>query len=760
MRTPEAASEVEKEPQIDEEAFNFSLREGGEDSILPEPLKKDVPPEEEDEPEEEDPHIDLKALEGLDPTQEPEPEPEQEKEEEGVELPREAPVASLDFSKLRESIRKTRAVAENGEDIPKHFGEASSVPDLGDVQIRAYPDIFAHYPIGTDGFYVHVERKMPKTFQGVSILGVQRPIEESLPFTDFAGRYGMGQYALTVYGPLKNRRLGNDGRVMTKAYTKPIRTDVPDPFGDNPPNPEMATILGPDEEDNEDEDMNRAEATKLHRKPPANEAEAEIHKATLDHQERRWEMRQRMLEKKEEREKQRQEEEEEKRRSEEREQHSLLQTLMQQLFEQQKTSKGTQADTLEGLAHVVAAMKPQGPSEDEIKRLNDLLSQERESNRREMDVLKEAHQKAFEDERRRWEDRLRDIETHYRQRIDDSDRRARETVEAERKETSRRLEDLRGQYESRLADERRQHDRDLANKGETFGMQSQTLEQGYKLQMQVQMNEVARLQQENQELKQSLTEEKNRSIADRIQDFSQTAEALGFSKDEGGGPKDWKEMLGETAMGLVQQAPGLAQNIVSTLRPPQQTQQVPQLPPHQASAPAPQMPAFATEGVNMDFDTTEPPFQPGEDPLARQFMSDPQMQASQMPEGMQGQPQGGLPSQPSPEAASQMTSLANSEQLEQNPDEMISDEQILQFAGDFREAFEAGKTPEQLGEEVFQQAGGPLVMRTILASLSVERVLSVLQSSEDGDSDPLVRRDGQQYLKALWEQLHAKVAVS
>src|SRR6187551_1210000 len=118
--------------------------------------------------------------------------------------------------------------------------------DKSDGNIRNLNDIMATFPIGSpEGHFVQVERRAPRLYGGQVIQGTQRPLIGPMDMAVFSAQYGSGTYYLTVYGPTKSKQRDANGDIRSKALTKPIRVDVPDPFRQNPPNPDMANVAAP-----------------------------------------------------------------------------------------------------------------------------------------------------------------------------------------------------------------------------------------------------------------------------------------------------------------------------------------------------------------------------------------------------------------------------------------------------------------------------------------------------------------------------------
>lgn len=684
------------------------------------------------------------------------------------------PVQDLDA--LRAAIGRQKGPASFGAtpqaarsslgDLPASMGIDHSIfqDDLSDGKVRNFDDLFSRYPIGDGEFLVYVDRKNPSIHQGRKIGGMQKAIMFPMDHEMFAKTYGSGVYLLTVYGPAPGRQLDKEGNLKRKAFTKPIKVEVPDPYKNNPPVLEMAEVGG--EEDN----------MYAIRRGGATDADAEIEKTRMEtelqkeERTRQWEERQR--ERAERKEQQRLEEE----RAAQTQSTRLVEKMMEQQAKELQSLRSKSTTELGGMAQVIAALQPKGPSDLELQRLQQDLSEERRRSTEELGRLREAHAQEVM--------RLRD--DHARILREDRERAERDRTERDRI-TQKQLDDLRSemnhrvdmldrQHKERLSDEQRQHDRDLATAREMGNHTTATIGSTFEMRLEVMRNEITRLNNDLAQTRSELEIEKSKSLADRVEEFAGAAEALGYAKDEGG-EKSWKEMLGEAAVGLVQNAPQLAANVMSTLK--QQNQQMPLLraAPGAGAIPMGQNygPVFATEGIDADlgYSQSSPVIYPGQDPLGdyqppgsaapaevwedvSDFESEPEIVAEQRPKRKPKSPKAPVvvPEQATPE---QTQALVQAKQKEQdNPGSMnISDEDIVQFSEMFRSALLQGASPDEFADSTIKQLG-PLMSAAVVKEISVKRVTSVLQGQPDGDKDPLIRRDGQKFLNKVWELVSKK----
>lgn len=94
---------------------------------------------------------------------------------------------------------------------------------------RTFADLFAMWPqIGQEGkeeFHVRVERELPKTYRDVNCAGYIGRIYNKITEEEFIQTYGGQKYKLAVYGPVTKR--DGSGEKIIKALCQPITHQVP-----------------------------------------------------------------------------------------------------------------------------------------------------------------------------------------------------------------------------------------------------------------------------------------------------------------------------------------------------------------------------------------------------------------------------------------------------------------------------------------------------------------------------------------------------
>ena len=689
-------------------------------------------------------------------------------------------------------------------DVPPPPGRIESrerptvLRDEGDETLRNLTDLISEYggALTAQTCFIRVERLKPPVYDGLSIKGLQRRIDEPITEQDFIEIYGGGTYELVVYGPSqRGHRVDASGRTLHRRLTRPITVIIPNHY---PPN--IDAVVQEDDDD-EAHDM-------LTRGVRRTTADAKIHEVDIMHHERREERDRRET-------RERIEEERSRVRDAERSQNLAFTELtrghdrtlqmmkeghemqLQMMREEvaksrdaiealQKHHRPTEGEVMGRVLESMSANKSTDP--DAIRKIEQLATTERErivvQHQEEMRRLGDQHrneterfQRQLEDERRRADERIElarkqadervmEIQRQAKERVEESEKRADRDQRTAKEDGDRRVRDIEETYKARIQDLERGHKRDLTSKDDSFTMRRESLDTAHVTQLEARDSEINRLRDELALVR----VDANKGLAERMEEFSTTAEHMGFSKSDGGEEKDWKSALAAGGMGLLGQLPELAKTITQTLQNRQQNKAhatpapvVYQLPPQVqgrgGSIAAGRELAFATEdgpplGYELDTDVYTPPIIPGQQQMTvgptrkpvftgdshelRGTAPEPRHTAEPMiqkPPRVETQIVPRQPTSPPPRA-------------QQQQDMGISDEQIVGYSQTFRKAFDEGATPEQYADEALQQLG-PDMVRAITVSVSPDRIIAVLQQHDPTNS--LVRREGQRFLRDVWE---------
>jgi hypothetical protein len=667
---------------------------------------------------------------------------------------------------------------------------------------RNLDDLMSHAPIGDGQYYISVDRKAPRVWGGAQCAGSQPSIWRYMTTEEFKREYGGGEYVMILYGPPKRGGIYDPEtrRIRPKALTEPVRFTVP--------LHEYAPMLfdeNADDDEEDDKDMRHVQQPWATGRPKSN-AEARMFEAQLEHertQQDRAEAREREQKEREntlQKEAERQgitiaqllsdQKESELRRIEdahrremdlaERRHNEHMETLRAEINKPGETQ--ALGSALKGILEV---MKPNGAASDkqvqelikshaeEITRLqNQAQAQIKDANERADNRIRDAEQradKAKEEAERRADQRITDIERRAEERMRETHERAEKRVREVEDAARRVVEDARQQAQARLDDERRNHDRDLAAKADSANMRVETQKASYETRLAAKDEEIARLRAESERFR--LEAAKAGDLPGQVEKFAATAKALGWEKDSGGNeaeaPPDWKTMLLGLGAELIKNGPGMIQSAGNTVM--QLRGQAPQ-----PSATAPYMqaaqpqrtlpprlhtreggvfqaapPAFGTEdgaaflGENTHVPPKYPPgFMPSPPAQAQQPLQQPLQQQPAMPDPNTQQPPQQQAAPPQQQQQAQQAAGVGG----------VPPDQLAQFRGLLEGALAQRKNPADLAAEI-RASVGPQMAAAIAASVTPEAVQASLMQMPDGASSPLIRREGQKFLRELHQAM-------
>lgn len=476
--------------------------------------------------------------------------------------------------------------------------------DTSDGKLRTLEDLMGKFPFdGTGQYFVHVTRRMPRTFASAATFGVQQYIKSRITLDEFYDTYGGGEYELIVYGPPKRGGHTDDhGNMVPKALTNPIRFTVPW-VGDYaiPPNPESMAGIGSEDldEDNMHGNGGRPDPAAFRSRGIATPATAKIHETSTLAQERR-----------EERDRAERRETVERQSREERtaldvvkEQAATTTEILQaQLAETQAELRELRnrepqqvvqppAVTLEGVASLLGTMQPKSEP-DEIRRMRD-------SHKEELTRLAAQHQQTIEAMRARHSEEITSVRTAERESTDRAQRRAEEaereatrkvsdtetrcreredrakddarkdldradkdytrSLDALRRDHDREIQSLKNTHEQLLAVERGSYARSVESTKEISDSRVATEKTVLQGKLDTLSSELGRASAEVVSLKSELA--KKGSIAKQLGEFESVASSLGFTRGGGEGGEapevDWKTLVLTGGVELVKNLPNI-----------------------------------------------------------------------------------------------------------------------------------------------------------------------------------------------------------
>lgn len=679
---------------------------------------------------------------------------------------------------------------------PIEPAEGEQFPDMsgGDARHPAnLSDICRLYRLGrADGdCHLRVERKAPKTYQGTNTEGylgkIRRPIDEA-EFRDMAGG---GVYELVVWGP--NPRGHTDpytGQVEVKPLTKPITIKMPG-----------APYFVDFDEDDEPRrrDMPAAGWDPMERRGrvvPMTTGEASIQKEALSV------IRDTIKDAKEENRQLKEETRASSTRSNVdtgvidflkssskegldavREAVAAQTSYLQQQLDQERArSEKLEAKIAErdaergaapereysGLAQIIGALNPSRDQSGDIQRVYDQHVRELERASAQHERAIEALRSSYDDRLRGKDEEIRRLQDHYDKREkdlrDEFERRERQL----RDEVARRETDLKERYEQQLTRQREDHARELESRDRQEGLVRETHKVSWETRI-ASAEERARLAQEEADRAREEAAKKA-DLPTMIEEYSQMASALGFKKAEDDAPKDWKERLAQSVGSAVENLPTLLERASDTLRTRDQVIQSQTEAMRTAAAmrqqAAPVRPAARPSRTirgagGSPVNVPRPAGWATEDAVAvsRHPPTDAEMRPEQRPPPTEDEARRAAAerehqavhgshvqeSAPAPAAASpQPASPAVASKAPKASPQMIE-----QLRKNFETAFQQGAEPEQIATDL-HQAWGSEMLRTVLASLSVEELVEALGADPKAATSPLLTRDGTTWFRAVW----------
>jgi hypothetical protein len=681
-----------------------------------------------------------------------------------------------DEPELRESMSFGEIEPAEGEEFPDTAGRGPP---------RNLTDICATYPLGNGLHYIRVERQKPQMYLGVPCAGFLGEIRRPTTEREFQGRYGGGTYKLIVYGPDPR---GRHDPVTTQPIIKALTKEIPFIV---PGLPARATIGGMAEGRSDMQMYDRGRGSL-----PATSAEAAIHRDALH-------VTHEML--KEERNERRTIEAEarrapavaepivgaireaaketsdilrdqladERRRADDaiRKRDDELRALRQEIDKLMR--RPTEAsEAWSALSQVAGALAPGRSSSEELTRIHD-------AHRHEILRLEDQHKRELDEHRRSAEDRIRILQDAM-----EKDReRGRVELKEEKERAERRERDLKDQFDQRMRDKEAELERRLKDMEERNRHETERLRQDHDRELKSieRQNELIRTTE-----KQSL-EGQVRSLKDRIEllkeevdkareeseskgdfvenlvKFEKQAEALGFSKRDADEPRTWQERIADAVGKALQNADKIVAGVADVAKSrAQQAQgaQAPQLPAPQRQPPQQQMPPgrvirgpggqpqparrtpWSTEDISMG--TRQP---------GRQTSV--QAGAHAIPEPPPQPPRPAQP--PPPPAAVQATAPTEQPPPPTQPGQPVVQQvavdpvMLEQFRLWAETEIDAKADPAQFAVEFVTRIGSAAAHQ-VLSVVKIEQLFDALSQTKETLSSPILRRDGQKFMRTAWTE--------
>jgi hypothetical protein len=301
-------------------------------------------------------------------------------------------------------------------------------------------------------------------------------------------------------------------------------------------------------------------------------------------------------------------------------------------------------------------------------------------------------------------------------------------------------------------------------------MRLDTLRATYESRIAAKDEEISRLRTENSDQRRELS--KARDLPGQIKAFKATAGELGLEEpsNEPEAPETWQQM----ALQVIQRLPeiiksagdtvgNLRQPVLAAPLPPPAQPGLPMLAaaPTASGAPPPgyrgpngALP-FATEDGPPYYGPNDVPAGPPVYPPARaEHMPEPPPAPAPPAAPPPRPPAEAAPAAPPPPAASPPAAPARA--TDPRPGELSMDDQlrVRQF---MEAAIEQGVAPKAFADQVVAQVGTAQA-QALMAALNPETITEMVMRSPSGIQSPLVRREGQKWLRATWVALEKAAA--
>lgn len=700
------------------------------------------------------------------------------------------------------------------EDAPEHRDrmtiediEPADGIDFPDLSGRAPPtnltDLCQTYPIGNGQHYVRVERTKPPAYLNQPTAGYLCDLHAPISESQFQSAFGGREYQLIVYGPdPKGTTDRRTGMPKVKALTKPIKLTVP-----GNPNLEFdpQIDLNPRRRRQEDDDMDPFDYTPRRppRRPatPPSSAEAAMHKSNLEFVDKQIQRTEQDAERA-------RREAEEARKSAssslnpaleavERASKGTVETLRHQLddmkasFDKLLTTKdeenralrdkidqlmsrpSSEDSAMSAFAQMAKAFAPSERSSQEMTRIY-------EQQRSEIQRIEDAHKAEMTRQREHMENALRykdDEVKHERERHEEEKRRMAE-------DHAKRERELREERDKAVREAEDRHQREIQRLREDHDRELKAVERQHNMVLETRKATTDVQMSALQERAAGLERERDRAVAEKaeasdfttqIAEFEQRAQILGFQKANENEPRDWKERIaaaaGHALMNLDKVvapiADAQARSAAARQLPPAQQQQGADA----GGAPGRDIRGRtgrirarrATSWASGEGDVSEAeehtyyphahaPQQQAPDPgSVRQA----EQQAAQQPPGQpqpQGQPTNGAGQ---PQAHPEEDGLNEEERLAR--DQLKAQIEMLRVF--IESAINAGADPEQAADQLLRQATPDQVF-ALVHSVTADTIIEELSQDPKTQQSPIVRPNGQKWLRRAWEAAQRKSAAA
>jgi hypothetical protein len=650
-------------------------------------------------------------------------------------------------------------------------------------------DMYSRWPIGEpDGhYYLRVERKQPRVYQGIPVAGYVGDIKHPISERQFQQYFGGREYDVTLYGPDPGgRHDANTGLPKVVRITKPIQIVVPILH----PNLAVLPAARPEEPDETMQQHNPYAAPPYGGQShvPTTPADAQIHKTNTDFVSSTLKIQNEELRRKE--------AEWERQAKVEREMSAQSQKhIFEHVRHDADARERILRDQLEESRKSLAEMKKQieeatGRKGDDafrylesaalreseaIKSNSQLFSDQiktlTEGHNREMDNLRKSQDTAMQALReqhaaeiKRLQDRLQEQETYYsrrenddRRKADDREKQLKEEAERIRREerdvSDRRVAETKERFEERIKDIERSHARELNAIKESLETRKDVGESQLKMELALVRE---RLDEKHEELERARAEaEESKDPVAVMTKAKEQAVAMGFKEDKDDPKTPWDRFATMAGSGVGQALQTIDKwlpDMVARGRAAQVPGQpgAPQLPPG-AQPGAPQPPPLPQRRRSVAWATSDETAQAG--PPARVPSGDLGFQGAPAerpePPPAAPPPNGQPPPPPAPTPAPpQEVRVVN------RLSSVFPDDQVLGFLQYLQGAIDAME-PEDFANMFFDRF--PEQASRVVALHKPDDVVEMVKTIPGSDASPILRRDGQVWIKKMFAAVKQKV---
>jgi len=687
---------------------------------------------------------------------------------------------------------------------PDYVGEESG------KRPRSLEDVYAYWPIGDGEHYVTVERKQPKSYNGVPCAGYLGMVRKRLSVRAFQEMFGGREYELCVYGPDPGGRQDEiTGEPVIKRLSKPIKVTVPL----LPPN--LSAIPSVMDHGQGEDEMSYHPFAGIH------SPEAKVVEASAKSQREMFELGARIgganrqvqdptayigfaketfaqsseaLRKQMELTEQRHQDEIRRRDEDVKRRDEEMRDLRDELRRITGRSEGSSIQLVRELSEA---------SQSRLQELRAHFEAQLSDLRASQHAALEAQRTSHGEERKTWEQRVREREDDYRRLLDDAHRKHEEEARRlkdeidrvrreERESGEARVRDQKERTEERLRDQKEAHERELRTIRENMETKATAQVAAKEMELATTRDRLSQAKEEAERAKREAEEGKDPvKVMEKAQ---KTAEALGYSKVDGDpGPKTAGErlaaMLGMGIQNLMsnpqtmdvvaqwiardksgaQARPGAPQGAMTGAQAPRQlpTGQTGQVAASPQGQPRRRVDMWGAPGMVRRVETASAPppttqapvaspvAEPVAAPISPGFqMPTPATVATRTDQEAQRSPQEQAPV--APQTTSQETRGPVLPEFDNPFAAILPNEQVVQVLINLERAIDSAVPPDMFAAAILSNF--PEQARALVTGYKPEMIETVTRSIPGGSMSSILRQDGKAFVRKVWQAIQAQAS--